>query len=161
VSVDPGELRPSGAPEADEPFRKEKLVAHFKDGLVARGYSRDFRPDAEIFHLMTWDSEITSSRQIRLAQLKALFHVKTWGSPGRRPDRRKEFPPQPGPEIATTGSAPRTIVQFYDGEEIWGYSQGYRSEAPGFFMVPADPQDNNQKIFVINSSLIDIQFLDN
>jgi hypothetical protein len=51
-------------------------------------------------------------------------------------------------------------VEFYDGEEIWGYSLDYRTGAPGFYLVPADPTDNNQKIFVVSSSLVNIQFLD-
>jgi len=151
----------AGSAAKEDPFRKEKLVAHFKDGAVSRGYSRDFRPDAEIFHLESRDAEIASSRKIHLDQLKALFQVKTWGSRGKRHDRRKEFPPEPGPEIVGLGSAARTIIEFYDGEEIWGYSQGYRSDAPGFFLIPADPQTNNERIFVVTSSLANIQFLDN
>ena len=146
--------------EADT-YRQEKLVAHFKDGDVARGYSPDFRPEKEIFYLMTWDGEVTSSRKIQVDQLKALFHVKTWGTPGGHSDRRREFPPGEGPVLVQKKDTPRTIVEFYDGEEIWGYSQGYHSPAPGFFLFPADPGDNNQKIFVVRSSLVNIQFLDN
>ena len=142
-------------------YRQEKLVAHFRDGDVARGYSPDFRPESEIFHLMTWDGDVTSSRKIQVNQLKALFHVKTWGTPGGHADRRKGFPVQVEPEHIPKEDAPRTIVEFYDGEEIWGYCQGYHSPAPGFFLIPADPRDNNQKIFVVRSSLVNIQFLDN
>lgn len=148
-------------PAPHEQLHPEKLVAHFKDGAVSRGFSRDFRPDAEVFHLVSSDGDITSSRKIHIDQLKALFHVKTWGTSGRRSERRKEFPSDAAPEAVTPGIAPRTIVEFYDGEEIWGYSQGYRAEGPGFYLVPADPQDNNEKIFVVNSSLVNIQFLDN
>jgi uncharacterized protein DUF6982 len=145
---------------ADEPLR-DKLVAHFKDGVVARGYSRDFSPDTEIFHLMSWDGEVTSSRKIHVDDLKALFHVKTWGRPTRHADRRKEFT-FPAPQDEAPGApAPRTIVHFYDGEEIWGYADGYQSPAPGFFLFPVDPEDNNHKIFVVRSSLVNIQFLDN
>jgi len=143
------------------PSPNEKLVAHFKSGTVTRGFSRDFHPEAEVFHLMSSDGDIVSSREIHLDQLKALFHVKTWGSPKGHTDRRKEFPPEPAPEIAAFGPAFRTIIEFYDGEEIWGYSRGYHSEAPGFFMVPADPDDNNAKIFVVNSSVVNVQILDN
>lgn len=141
----------------DPSFRQEKLVAHFKDGIVARGYSRDFHPGQETFHLMSWDGDITSTRRIHREDLKALFHVKTWGTPGGHSDRRKEFPSEPAPEVSR---CPRTIVEFFDGEEIWGYSRDYRSEAPAFFLVPADPQDNNATVFVVRSSLIKVQLLD-
>jgi hypothetical protein len=153
--------RESGTfPEA-EAFREDKLVAHFKDGAVARGYSRDFSPESEIFHLMSWDGEVTSSRKIQMDQLKALFHVKTWGSPNGHRERRREFPTPPAPPEVPAEKAARTIVEFYDGEEIWGYADGYHSPAPGFFLFPVDPEDNNRKIFVVRSSLVNIQFLDN
>jgi hypothetical protein len=144
-------------PSQDEALAlaQEKLVAHFKDGAVSRGYSRDFRPENEIFHLTSAEEGITSSRRIHREQLKALFQVKTWGKPGGHADRRKEFPTEP-----SQWPAPRTIVEFYDGEEIWGYSEGGRSEAPAFFLLPADPEDNNSRIFVVRSSLVKIHLLD-
>ncbi|MCI0656861.1 MAG: hypothetical protein L0170_07295, partial [Acidobacteria bacterium] len=49
----------------------DKLVAHFKDGVVSRGYSRDFQPENEVFHLMSDEEGITSSRRIHREQLKA------------------------------------------------------------------------------------------
>src|SRR3990172_1392172 len=84
----------------EDSLRQEKLVAHFKDGGVARGYSRDFSPDAQVFHLLFSDGEITSARKIQLDQLKALFHVKTWGSATRHSERRKGFPEEVVPEAA-------------------------------------------------------------
>jgi hypothetical protein len=143
-----------------ESYREDKLVAHFKDGAVARGFSRDFRPEGDVFHLMSWDGEITSSRKIHVDQLKALFHVKTWGRPRRHGERRKEFPSPPAPVEASAPLNSRTIVEFFDGEEIWGYSDGYHAPTPGFFLTPVDPEDNNRKIFVVRSSLVNIQFLD-
>jgi hypothetical protein len=146
---------PTQSTEAPEPPAQDKLVAHFKDGIVTRGYSRDFSPGQEVFHILADEEGITSSRRIHREQLKALFQVKTWGTPGGHADRRKEFPNEP-----SQWPAPRTIVEFYDGEEIWGYSQDYRSEDPAFFLLPADPEDNNSRIYVVRSSLVKIQFLD-
>jgi len=150
----PQEPAAASVPQTDE-FSREKLVAHFKDGVVSRGFSRDFQPEQEIFHLMSDEEGITSSRRIHREQLKALFQVKTWGKPGGHADRRKEFPAEP-----SQWPAPRTIVEFYDGEEIWGYSEGYHSGVPAFFMLPADPEDNNARIFVVRSSLVKIHLLD-
>ena len=144
-------------PLHDETFRREKLVAHFKDGIVSRGFSRDFTTDRDIFHLLSWDGDIGSTRRIHRESLKALFHVKTWGTPGGHGDRRKEFPSAPPTDAS---ALPRTIVEFFDGEEIWGYCRDYESQAPAFFLLPADPHDNNAAVYVVRSSLVKIQFLD-
>ncbi len=141
------------------PGEDGKLVAHFKDGQIRKGFSRDFNPAVESFHLVRREGEIASSEAIRLEDLKALFHVKTWG----REDRHRGVVPQ-FPQTATpspSGDTPgmiKTVLEFYDGEKIFCYSADYDPARSGFYALPADPADNNQKIFVVSSSLINIQF---
>ena len=53
----------------------------------------------------------------------------------------------------------KTVLEFYDGEKIFGYSLDYDPNRKGFYLLPADPGDNNRKIFVLTSSLVNIQFL--
>ena len=72
-------LEPAVPPPGRESTSRDKLVAHFKDGVVTRGYSHDFEPANEVFHIMESEEGITSSRRIHREQLKALFQVKTWG----------------------------------------------------------------------------------
>ena len=60
-----------------------RLVAHFKDGQISKGYSRDFHPDCDQFHLVLRQRGVAASRVIEIANLKALFHVKTWGRKDR------------------------------------------------------------------------------
>src|SRR5207249_7521154 len=91
---------------------EDKVVAHFKDGRTQRGYTQDFRPDAELFHLLPSEGGGIPTT-IRLDDLKALFHVKDYGSARRQVDRAKRFGSQ-----ATPGQ--RTIIEFKDGEKIWG-----------------------------------------
>ena len=138
-----------------------KLVAHFRDGQVFKGFSRDFDPGKESFHLVLREGMIASSREIRLAELKALFHVKTWGRKDRhRGDPPPGFPRTPRarakPEVA---SAVKTVLEFYDGEKIFGYSLDYDPQRTGFYLLPADPRDNNRKIYVVTSALVNIQFV--
>ncbi|MEE9293049.1 MAG: hypothetical protein V3U83_09005 [Acidobacteriota bacterium] len=141
------------------PDEEGKLVAHFKDGQIRKGFSRDFNPADESFHLVRREGEIASSEEIRLEDLKALFHVKTWG----REDRHRGVVPQ-FPQNATPPSSGdtlgmiKTVLEFYDGEKIFCYSNDYDPARSGFYALPADPADNNQKIFVVSSSLINIQF---
>lgn len=137
-----------------------KLVAHFKDGQVSKGFSRDFDPGAESFHLVRREGQFAESREIRLNELKALFHVKTWGRKDRHLNHRPAgFPRDARQSRRAPRSHVKTVLEFQDGEKIFGYSTDYDPNRPGFYLLPADPADNNRKIFVVNSSLVNIQFL--
>ncbi len=136
----------------------DKLVAHFKDGRVNKGFSSDFDPARESFHLVHRKGELATSRQIQTEELKALFHVKTWGSEDRHRGREPGFPTQETGR-PTEPVYVKTVIEFYDGEKIFCYSRDYEPSRKGFYVVPADPEDNNRKIYVLNSSLIGIQML--
>jgi hypothetical protein len=129
---------------------EEKIVAHFRDGRTQRGYTHDFRPDAESFHLLPSEGGGIPTT-VRLEDLKALFYVKDYGFMRRQVDRPKQF----GPE-APHGQ--KTVVEFRDGEKIWGYTEHYAANSLGFFFVPADPKENNTRIFIVNSSVKQIHF---
>lgn len=149
----------SGAPLGDAPD-PAKLVAHFKDGQIAKGFSRDFDPGRDSFHIVRREGRVASSLEVKLDDLKALFHVKTWGRKDRHRGREASgFPEEPVAAKLEEVSAVKTVLEFYDGEKIFGYSLDYSPNRRGFYMLPADPQDNNQKIFVLTSSLVNIQFL--
>lgn len=135
-----------------------KLVAHFRDGLIVKGFSRDFDPAAEFFHLVRRRGGVAASREVRLDELKALFHVKTWGRKDRHMGREPGFPegdvnrPPDGPYI-------RTVAEFFDGEKIFGFTRDYDPGRPAFYLYPADPEDNNAKIYVPQSSLVNIHLI--
>ena len=76
------------------------LVAHFKDGQIRKGFSRDFDPENDSFHLVRREGDIASSEKIQVEDLKALFHVKSWG----RQDRQRGVVPS-FPESSTTRPA--------------------------------------------------------
>jgi len=135
-----------------------KLVAHFKDGQVMKGFSRDFDPGRESFHLVRREGDVASSQEVRLEDLKALFHVRTWGRKDRHQESGRGFPADARP-ARPKPSLVKTVLEFYDGETIFGYSFDYDPNRRGFYVVPADPADNNRKIYVVNSSLVNIQFL--
>lgn len=131
---------------------EDKVVAHFKDGRTQRGYTQDFRPDAGSFHLLPSEGGGIPTT-IKLDDLKALFYVKDYGSARRQVDRTKRFG-TPAPQ------GQKTIVEFKDGERIWGFAEEYSTNSLGFFFMPADPQENNTRIFIVNSSVKQIQFQD-
>ena len=51
----------------------------------------------------------------------------------------------------------RTVVTFQDGEEIWGTLTGDVEGQLGFFLIPADSEDNNIRIFVVRAALKDMR----
>ena len=131
---------------------QEKVVAHYKNGKTQRGYTHDFKPDTDTFHLLPSEGGGIPTA-IRLDELKALFYVKDYGSMRRQVDRAKRF----GGEGSQSQSQ-RTVVEFRDGEKIWGFTEEYSANSLGFYFVPADPQENNMRIFIVNSSVKQINF---
>ena len=136
-----------------------RLVAHFKDGQISKGFSRDFDPGRDSFHLMRRQGGVAASRVIEVENLKALFHVKSWGRKDRHLDRAPAGFPAGDANRPGDVSYVRTVAEFYDGEKIFGFSRDYDPVRPGFYLIPADPEDNNARIYVLNSSLVDIQLL--
>lgn len=132
--------------------RQEKIVVHYRDGRILKGHTRDFFPATkDIFHL----SLVGSSEkpiEINLNELKAVFFVKDFI--GRKVhERKKEF-------VETVGAYGRKIiVTFYDGETMYGYTQGYSSGRKGFFLFPVDPEDNNTKVYVVSSAVRETKLL--
>jgi hypothetical protein len=135
-----------------------KLVAHLRDGLILKGFSRDFDPARELFHIVRRRLGVASSQEVRVEQLKALFHVKTWGRKDRHMGREPGFP-EGDVNRPPDGSYIRTVAEFFDGEKIFGFTRDYDPGRPGFYLYPADPEDNNAKIYVPQSSLVNIQLL--
>ena len=131
---------------------EDKVVAHLKNGETRRGYTQDFRPDAEIFHLLPSEGGGIPTT-IRLEEMKALFYVRDYGAMRRQVDRARRFG-------AVVPPGQKTIVEFKDGEKIWGYAEEYAPDSRGFFFIPADPQENNTRIFIVNSSVKQIKFED-
>ncbi len=129
---------------------EDKVVAHYKDGKTQRGFTQDFRPDGDSFHLLPSEGGGIPTT-IRLHDLKALFYVRDYGSARRQVDRTKRFGSR-----APHGQ--KAIVEFRDGEKIWGFTEEYSPNSLGFFFVPADPQENNTRIFIVNSSVKQIHF---
>src|SRR5207247_11033189 len=120
-----------GAPSltfAAEARMEDKVVAHFKDGKTQRGYTQDFRPDGELFHLLPSEGGGIPTT-IRLDDLKALFYVRDYGSARRQVDRAKRFGSQ-----ATPGK--RTIIEFKDGEKIWGFTEATCDHRGGINFMP-------------------------
>src|SRR5262245_42805911 len=111
-----------------------RIVARFQDGRVLKGFTADFVPAKDHFH-MTEDGQPAGAKpvQVKVADLKALFFVKTFeGDPSH----------QDSNDPAIGGPGRRIKVTFKDGETVVGTTQGYDKTRPGFFVVPVDRTSN-------------------
>jgi hypothetical protein len=129
---------------------EHKVVAHYKNGETKRGYTQDFRPDAESFHLLPSDGG-GIPLTVKVEDLKALFYVKDYGAMRRQSERAKRFNPD-------AAGGQKIVVEFKDGEKLWGVTEQYSTKSRGFYFIPADPQENNTRIFIVNSSVKQIHF---
>jgi len=128
-------------------MQENKVVARFKNGSIKKGTTGDFFPNRAIFHLESENGEIL---EINVEELKAVCFVKTFEGDKGRMDKHSDHVPGGGREVS---------VKFSDGELMIGYTQGYSPTRSGFFLIPADLQNNNERIYVITSATEKVTFL--
>lgn len=127
-----------------------KLVVRYADGRVEKGTSNDLFPNKETFHLVDWKSQ--ERNEVRLEDLKAVFFVKDLdGDPSRRRSRRYE--------LERAGLGRRIQVRFHDGETIEGYTSGYSADRLAFFLFPPDPEDNTERMLVVNRATREVNLV--
>jgi len=124
-----------------------KVVARFKDGTMMKGTTADFFPNKNVFHLIVENGETLT---LNTEQLKALFFVRDFQGDKERKETYADNIPGGGRKVQIT---------FNDNETLIGFSQGYSPDRPGFFIIPADAESNNERIFVITSATKKVNFL--
>ena len=130
---------------------RNQVVVHFRDGSLQKGYTHDFTPLKESFHLTLEDGS-GEMMEIEISQLKAIFFVKTFD--GDRAYVEKKFFEQVD-QSRFRGLKMRVV--FKDGEIIRGISLGYNENKKGFFLLPVDPECNNDRIYIIAEACKDIK----
>jgi hypothetical protein len=130
-----------------------KVVARFADGRMLKGFTADFVPTKDLFHVTAADAPAGSKPvQVQVKDLKALFFVRDFAGNPTHKDRN-EFDPSRPP-------AGRKIkVLFKDGEVMIGTTVGYQPGRPGFFLVPADPEANTERCYVVTSATTSVTFI--
>ena len=122
---------------------RAKVVVAYLDGRRLKGYTTDFSPARDHFLLLPEDVDSEPGDRgtsIRIDELKALIFVKDFDGDPTHNDAPGPFQ-LPGKPIEVT---------FSDGEKLIGSSVAYNPKNLGFFMQPADPAGNNERIFVVN-----------
>ena len=126
---------------------KNKVIARFKDGTLMKGQTTNFFPNKINFHLELPSGEVVD---IETGQLKALFFVKDFEGDKNRKDSYND---------AVPGGGRKVQIKFKDGESVIGYSQGFSPDRPGFFVIPADTQSNNERFFAVRTATGKVTFL--
>jgi len=128
-----------------------KIVVHYSDGKIHKGFTRDFLPTRNVFHLISAKDQ-TKQIPINISTLKAVFFVKDF-----RGDPHHMDHPGFDPSLRVYGK--KLKVTFKDGEAFYGITQGYYPEKEGFFIIPGDPECNIVRAFVVNSFVESVKLL--
>ena len=129
-----------------------KVVVRFSDGRLIKGFTQDFFPTKERFHLIEADSPSGETIEVSMNDLKAIFMVRDFtGNPLYK--ERKKYVEEEKP------SGRKVEVTFNDGEVLIGSTLGYDPKRQGFFIFPADPKSNNIRVYVVSIAVKKVQFL--
>lgn len=129
----------------------QKVVAHFIDHAIVKGTSVDVDPGKPRCHIRTETGPV----EVDLAQLKALYFVKDLSGRSEYNDERAA---KPG-DSRLRGSHPVKLT-FVDGEQLHGLMNRFPPNRPFFFVVPIDPESNNDRILVNREALRSVEPLD-
>ena len=133
-------------------MEKVKLVVRYRDGRLIKGFTQDFFPTKDLFHLTPFDNPPDGSIEVSMKDLKAIFMVVDFVGHSQYEERKKYVEGE-------KPSGRKVEVTFIDGEVLVGSTLGYDPKRQGFFIFPADPKSNNIRIYVISSSVEKVRFL--
>ncbi len=126
----------------------QKLILRRRDGTMERcsTYSH-FSAAFRSIKVIDTDGKVAS---VPLSELKAIFFVKDFGG-NPHYHANTDF----SDESPKAGQIVK--VTFHDGETMRGRVINMSEGHSGFFMFPADPLDNNEKVFIIRSDDIRVE----
>ena len=130
-----------------------KVVVRYANGTIARGFVQNFSPNRDFFYLSPVDNATGQSLQVSLRRLKAVFVVRDFrGNP--------EFQERNFYMKGENPSGLKLEVTFADGEVMVGSTLlNYDPKRQGNFMLPADPNSNNLRVFVVSSAVKNVRQL--
>jgi hypothetical protein len=137
----------------------KKVIVKFRDGKISKGWTENISPHKEVFHLYRTEEFREKGEkdlvEIKLSSLKAIFFVKSHKG-NKNYEKVRTFEGQ----SKITPSQRKIIVTCSDDEKIYGTTLGYNPNKKGFFIYPIDPEDNNERIFIIQESVKSVELLE-
>lgn len=123
-----------------------KVVLRYVNGRVIKGFTQDFSPNKDRFHLYFNSQFSGKPMEVVVKELKAVFFVRDFIGNSQYHEQKNiiEREKTPGQELE---------VMFVDDEVLVGATLAYDQNRPGFFLIPADPKSNNSRVFVVFSAV--------
>ncbi len=131
----------------------QPLVARFRDGRILKGRSMDVDANRPRFHLRPEGGG--PAEEVTMADLKALFFVKSFEGNPEHEERHTLDPGDPRARGATLVRA-----SFADGEDIVGLTIRFPPNRPFYFLIPVDPASNNVRILVNGDAVKALEAVD-
>ena len=129
-----------------------KVVVHYANGKVIKGFTGDFSPNKDLFHLFLATDPTGEAIEVLMQDLKAVFFVRDFtGDP--QYNERKIF------LEGDKGHGRKLEVTCIDDELLVGSTLGYDPSRKGFFVFPADPNSNNIRVFVVSSAMKQFRYV--
>jgi Family of unknown function (DUF6982) len=130
-----------------------KVVVRYSNGTIARGFVQNFSPNRDFFYLSPADKPTGQPLQVSLRRLKAVFVVRDFrGNP--------QFQERNFYMEGENPSGLKLEVTFADGEVMVGSTVlNYDPKRQGNFIIPADPNSNNIRVFVVSSAVKNVRQL--
>jgi hypothetical protein len=129
-----------------------KVIVRYTDGRMIKGYTGDFFPQKDRFHVYPVDKSDGDAIEIFMNAVKAIFFVRDFVGNGTF-DERKKYIEGENP------SGQKVKVTFVDDEVMVGATLGVDQSRPGFFLFPVDPQSNNIRVYILSSAVKKMQFI--
>lgn len=133
-------------------MEKLKVVVRFSDGRLIKGFTNDFFPNKDRFHVIPADNHSGEAIEVTTKDLKAVFLVRDFIGDSKY-NERKEYIEGEKP------SGKKVEVTFADGEVLVGSTLGYDAKRQGFFVFPADPKSNNIRVYAVCSAVEKVRYL--
>ena len=134
---------------------KKKVVVKDQNGEILKGWVEEFKPERKAFILFPLIEYSEEERmEINFNSLKAVFFVKDFtGNRNYKKVRTFDL------NFNITPSQRKLIVNFKDGEHLYGTCHSYGRYKIGFFIYPVDLKDNNERIFVVHSAAESVRLI--
>ncbi|MEJ2697576.1 MAG: hypothetical protein P8013_13135 [Candidatus Sulfobium sp.] len=135
----------------------EKVVVRLNDGGLLKGYLRDFSPGRPKLSLD--ETGTAKTLPVKLEDVKAVFFVKSFEGDHEYRERKSYGAARPkGQRVFVKFSDGESLVGFLEGEVPWkkGFFLSRQRDLNGFYLLPADEDTNNTRVFVVASSVDDV-----
>jgi hypothetical protein len=133
-------------------MEKVIVVVRYSSGRIIKGFTQDFLLAKKLFHLTPVDNPSGEPVEVFIEDLKAVFMVQDFGGYPPYQERKKY-------DAGETPSGQKVEVTFIDGEVLVGSTLGCDPKRQGFFILPADPQSNNIRVYVVSSFVEKVRYL--